>query len=498
MKPWSQPARGRTRLPYALLALSLGVLVSCTTVAGDTESPTLRGIQDGGTEEAGSRAQAALTVETSAPPPSVLPTPSPAVSASPGPSPLARLLSDATPPSTVEPSVPGSTPGVAAQALPSLAAQAPSPGAVASSPPVGQAAAGTDVRLDAATTKKLRRILRNTVAKQGVAGLQAAVMLPSGETWLGSAGKAEMEPARPIAKDTQFAIASVTKTFIAALILQLAEEGKVDLDAPFGTYFEDAPRSKNVTLRQLLSHTSGIYNFWEHPRYGVVTDAWYQEPAAEGIRARDHEWTYEEMMGLVKSGYFKPGKDYHYSNTNYLILRQVAEAVEGAPIHQQLRQRFFEPLGMEHTVYQPAETPAADAAHGHWNTGSGYMDHTRDSTLVPFMAAVTVADAAGAMASTAQDLATWADALYGGTLLSPESLAEMTTMLQPGLYGLGTDVAVFWGHRAYGHRGGIRGYESSMWHFPQSGVSIVLLSNQGNWYTDEPMGKMVKAVLGKG
>jgi hypothetical protein len=102
------------------------------------------------------------------------------------------------------------------------------------------------------------------------------------------------------------------------------------------------------------------------------------------------------------------------------------------------------------------------------------------------------------MASTAQDLATWAGALYGGALLSPESLAEMTTMLQPGLYGLGTDVAVFWGHRAYGHRGGIRGYESSMWHFPQSGVSIVLLSNQGNWYTDDPMGKMVKAVLGKG
>ena len=387
-------------------------------------------------------------------------------------------------------------PSPAAQAAPPVvAASAP---AAASAPPVAPAGAQTDVRLDAATTRKLQRILRNTVAKQGVAGLQAAVMLPSGETWMGSAGKAEMDPARPITKDTQFAIASVTKTFIAALILQLAEEGKVDLDVPFGTYFDDAPRSKKVTLRQLLSHTSGIYNFWEHPRYGVVTDAWYQEPAAEGIMARDHEWTYDEMMGLVKSGYFKPGKDYHYSNTNYLILRRIAEAVEGKPIHQQLRQRFFEPLGMEHTVYQPAETPAAGAAHGHWNTGSGYMDHTRDSTLVPFMAAVTVADAAGAMASTAKDLAIWADALYGGKLLSPESLAEMTTMLQPGLYGLGTDVAVFRGHRAYGHRGGIRGYESSMWHFPQSGVSIVLLSNQGNWYTDEPMDKMVKAVLGNG
>jgi D-alanyl-D-alanine carboxypeptidase len=202
------------------------------------------------------------------------------------------------------------------------------------------------------------------------------------------------------------------------------------------------------------------------------------------------------MMGLVKNGYFKPGADYHYSNTNYLILRRVAEAVEGKPIHKQLRQRFFKPLGMDHTVYQPAERPAPGAAHGHWNYGSGYIDHTRDASVVPFMAAVTVADAAGAMASTADDLATWAEALYGGKILSAAATREMTTFLRPGFYGLGADVAVFAGHRAHGHRGGIRGYESSMWYFPESGVSIVLLSNQGNWITDEPMNKLVKAVLG--
>ena len=394
---------------------------------------------------------------------------------------------------------PTSTPLATVQPTPPLTPATTPPVVAPSSAPLDLAAVvdASDLRLDLRTTRKLDKILRNTAQKKGVAGLQAAVLLPSGEVWLGAAGKAEMAPPRPIGEDTQFAIASVTKTFVAALILQLAEEGKVDLDAPFGTYFDDAPRSRTVTLRQLLSHTSGIYNFWENPRYGDVTDAWYQSSAAEGLKARDHEWTYDEMMSLVRSGYFKPGKGYHYSNTNFLILRRVAEAVEGMPIHRLLRQRFLEPLGMEHTVYQPAERPAAGAAHGHWNTGSSYMDHTRDSVLVPFMAAVTVADAAGAMASTARDLAIWADALYGGKVLSAGSLAEMTRMLQPGLYGLGTDVAVFWGHRAYGHRGGIRGYESSMWHFPQSGVSIVLLSNQGNWYTDEPMGKLVKAVLGK-
>ncbi len=248
----------------------------------------------------------------------------------------------------------------------------------------------------------------------------------------------------------------------------------------------------------MLSHTSGIYNFWENKRYlEEISRAWWETPDAGGLKSRDHVWTYEEMMGLVKGGYFKPGKGYHYSNTNYLILRRVAEAVEGKPIDKQLRERFFDPLGMKHTVYQPAEKPDPGAAHGFWTNSSGYLDHTRDATVRPFMAAVTVADAAGAIASTAGDLAIWADALYGGDVLTAASLDEMTTFLQPGLYGLGTDVAVFAGHRAHGHRGGIRGFESSMWYFPASGVSVVLLSNEGNWVTDEPMNKLVKAVLGK-
>jgi D-alanyl-D-alanine carboxypeptidase len=252
-----------------------------------------------------------------------------------------------------------------------------------------------------------------------------------------------------------------------------------------------------VTLRQLLSHTSGIYNFWEHPRYWqVIARAWWEKPRAGGMRSRSHEWTYEEMMDLVKGGYFKPGEGYHYSNTNYVILGQVAEAVEGKPLHRQLRQRFLRPLGLEDTFYQPAEQPPADAAHGHWRSGNGYLDHTKGSEFVPFMAAASVAGPAGAMASTAADLATWAAALYGGDVLRAEMREEMTTFLRPGLYGLGADVAVFAGHRAHGHRGGIRGYESSMWYFPETGVSMVLLSNQGNWLTDEPMEKLVRAVLG--
>jgi CubicO group peptidase (beta-lactamase class C family) len=113
------------------------------------------------------------------------------------------------------------------------------------------------------------------------------------------------------------------------------------------------------------------------------------------------------------------------------------------------------------------------------------------------MAAVSAANAAGAIASTASDLAIWADALYGGDLLPAHSLREMKTILPEGTYGLGTDVASFAGHQGYGHRGGLRGFESSMWHFASGGVSVAFLSNQGNWLTDKPMEAIVKAVLGK-
>jgi D-alanyl-D-alanine carboxypeptidase len=351
--------------------------------------------------------------------------------------------------------------------------------------------------MDRATVRRLERILRRTVGRKRVAGVQVAVRLPDGQTWLRSAGHAELDPDRLMRDDTVLSVASITKTFIAALILRLAEEGRLDLDAPFGTYGVDAPRKDSVTIRQLLTHTSGIYNYFEHPRYAAISRAWLRSVSGPGLLSREHRWTFEEIMGLVKTGYCRAGTCYHYSNTNYVILGKVAEAAGGAPLHEQLRERFFVPLGLRDTFYQPAELPPPDAAHGHWDYGTGYIDHTREARVLPFMAAVSVADAAGAIASTARDLSVWADALYGGRLLGAASLAEMTRILPAGAYGMGTDVASFAGHRGVGHRGGLRGFEASMWYFPRDGVSVVLLSNQGNWLTDVPMERLVRAVLGQ-
>jgi D-alanyl-D-alanine carboxypeptidase len=358
--------------------------------------------------------------------------------------------------------------------------------------------------LDRATVRRIERILARTTGRKRVAGLQVAIRLPDGETWVGTSGNAEFAPRRAVREDTVFAIASVTKTFIAALILQLAEEGKLDLDAPYGRYLPDGPRRRKVTVRQLLGHRSGIYDFFASPRYIRISGDWVKTRPQSGLSSRDHEWTYEEIMDLVRPvSYCRPGACYHYSNTNYVLLGRVAETVGGAPLDRLLRQRFFRPLGLDHTYYQPADVPPASAAHGHWDTGSGHSDHTRNAVIRPFMAAASVAGAAGAIASTARDLSIWADALYGGKVLKPASLAQMTTTMPDSGYGLGTFAGVFAGHRAYGHRGGLRGFESSMWYFPDERVSIVLLSNQGNWYLtrarsiDEPMSAIARAVLAR-
>jgi D-alanyl-D-alanine carboxypeptidase len=463
--PWRARLGGSASLPASVFASSLGVVVVCVAIL--TAAP-------------GTSAAAGRTGDAS------VPTPSSPAQAAASPSNDAAL--------TVSPGpVPTASPKPTRSVAPAPT-ERPAAG-LATSPGVNRAATA----FDRAIRRKLRRILRNTVDKQGIAGLSVAVRSPDGNTWTGVAGHAEITPDRPIEPDTVFAIASVTKTFVAALILQLAEEGKVDLDAPFGTYFTDAPRKDTVTLRQLLSHTSGIYDYFANPRYLRISGWWLDRARSRGLADREHRWTYAEIMRLVEPGYCKPGECYHYSNTNYVILGKVAARVGGAPLHQLLRERFFDPLGMADTVYQPAELPPDDAAHGHWSSpGGGHIDHTRDAEVIPFMAAVSAANAAGAIASTPRDLVIWADALYGGDLLSRRSLREMRTILPAGTYGLGTDVATFAGHRGFGHRGGLRGFEASVWHFAKEGVSVALLSNQGNWLTDLPMERIVKAVLGKG
>jgi D-alanyl-D-alanine carboxypeptidase len=361
-------------------------------------------------------------------------------------------------------------------------------GTLPASPALDAAVALPDLpppTLDRRLKGKLKRILLKTVRKGPIAGLSVAVGMPDGSIWTGTAGNAEYAPPRPLTPDTGFAIASVTKTFIAALILQLVDEGKLSLDVPYGRWLPDGPRARTVTVRELLDHRSGIHDYFDSARYRAAI--------YEGDR--DRVWTYDDILGLVKSGYCRPDRCYRYSNTNYVILGHIAEEVEGKPLNVLLRRRFFEPLGLDHTLLQPEDPTPLDAAHGFWRVGGRFIDHTGSSRVVPFMAAASVANAAGAIVSTPRDLVVWADALYGGDVLSRASRHAMLTFLPPEDYGLGVRRTRFAGRVAVGHRGSLRGFESSLWYFPQDHVSIALLSNQGLWLTDVPLAKIAQAVF---
>ena len=174
----------------------------------------------------------------------------------------------------------------------------------------------------------------------------------------------------------------------------------------FGTYFRDAPRKDKVTVRQLLSHTSGIYNFWANPRYGEITKAWWKNPDAGGLKARSKEWTYEEMMTLVKrtatSSRARTTSTPTPTTSSCARSRKLSKA---SPSTGSSSNASPSPWAWTITIYQPAQKPRTDAAHGHWDWPGGHTDHTKASGYVPFMAAASIADAAGAMASTARDLA---------------------------------------------------------------------------------------------
>jgi D-alanyl-D-alanine carboxypeptidase len=389
----------------------------------------------------------------------------PAETATPHTSPSASPTlssSQATPGPTATPTPtvgPSPSPSPSPTSTPTASPALPSP------TPEGSPEAGFEDRL--------QRVLDNQRRAFGIPGLGAAVLFADGTRWSGGSGSAQLEGSREASGDTPFVVGSVSKTFVAATIMQLAEEGVLGLDDRLSRWLPDYPRAAQITLRQLLMHTSGEFNYFEHPTYNRRV---FGEPA--------HEWTPDEILTTFRAApYFAPGTGYHYSNTGFVILGLVVEAATGNSLGDEYRQRFFEPLDMADTFFQGDGPPPSRAASGYL-VGQGGPRLISDGTdYRPTTSAATVAWAAGAVVASASDLATWADALYGGGLLEPESLAQMTDFTANpyagGAYGLGTRTRIISGRRVIGHTGSLRGFAASMWHFPHEGITVVVLSNRG-------------------
>ena len=365
---------------------------------------------------------------------------------------------------------PGATP------TPSVA---PSPGPQAGSPPVVEPPQSiTRPRLAPQTRLALQARLDRLRERYAIPGVSVAIVLPDGATWSGVSGLADVPGKLGVTRSTSFAIASVSKTFTAALILALAEDGLVDLDASVRTYLPGLKKvSSKVKVRQLLDHTSGLRDYFFHPSIDRLL-----------LSRPDRRWDSAQSLKYVGKPYFEPGKGWHYSNTNYLVLGMIAEAVARKPLADQVRTRFLEPLGLEHTWYQPEDEPRTDIAHGYrfasTSTAAAAIDLSDGTPLTPFTSVVTAAGAAGGFASTARDLAQWAHALYGGKVLRPEYLAAMidadaTSALKSTIpYGYGTQIVEIDGHKTLGHSGRLLGFRSAIRYLPDQGVAIAVVTNQ--------------------
>ena len=283
----------------------------------------------------------------------------------------------------------------------------------------------------------------------------------------------------PVTPDTSFSVASVSKTFTAALILALVEDGRLSLDGSAKGYLPSLPIDPAITVRELLDHTSGLRDFF----FGAGVDhALLSQPA--------RVWDPKRSFKYVGKPFSKPGAEWHYSNTNYLVLGMLAEAVGGAPIADQLRDRFFTPLRMDDTYYQvPGEPWPGPVAHGYRFLGADpalpAIDLSDGSAIVPFTSVVTAAGGAGSIASSAGDLARWALALYGGDLLDPATRDAMvadvarTAPLKPGIpYGLGVQAITVDGHPTLGHSGRFLGARAVVRWLPRERIAIAVLTNQ--------------------
>ncbi len=329
-------------------------------------------------------------------------------------------------------------------------------------------------------TDALRAKLTSTLAllrtKNHLPGLQVAIRFPNGTVWDGHAGFANVAGRRALTNFTLFDAGSITKTFVAALTVQLAGQGVLSLDDPLSKWIPDLPFDDGVTLRQMLDHTSGIFDPFMHP---ALNNAIVDHPATVFTPAR--------VISYVGAPLFTAGQGWSYSNANYILLGQVIEKATGQTLASLLRKRFLVPLHLANTFLQSEEPISGAAATGYTYTSDttwALKSVSVGSRYVPYASLATAIGSAGSLVTTADDLARWALYLYRNKVLPPALLSQMldfslTAPFHPKLpYGLGVQRRSLSGWGSWGHDGAIEGFHSSMRYFPAAdGISIVVLTN---------------------
>jgi D-alanyl-D-alanine carboxypeptidase len=298
-------------------------------------------------------------------------------------------------------------------------------------------------------------------------------------TWVGSAGVRKLgESAKP-PTNGHVRIGSNTKTFTATVVLQLVAEGTIGLDDPVADRLPGLGLDRRITVRMLLQHTSGVFNFTgEYDDDGAFTPGIPATTAGQGwVDNRFKTYRPEELVRLALSepARFEPGTDWSYSNTNYVLARLLIEKVTGHSLADEMRRLILGPLGLSDTVV-PDISPEISEPHAH--AYYRYEDAGRQTTVDVTRQNPSWISTGGDMISTTQDLHTFISALTGGKLLPAPLLAEMCTPHPKVGYGLGVFVQDTGdGGTVITHNGGMAGHAALMYSTPDGSKTLTAALN---------------------
>ena len=299
--------------------------------------------------------------------------------------------------------------------------------------------------------------------KTGVPSASVAVVLHGKIVYAQAYGKAKLNPPVKAKPQMRYAIGSISKQFTASAILLLEQEGKLSLNDPVSKWLPNLTQAKDVTLREVLSHTSGYQDFWPQD---YVPPLMLKPMPPQKILDR---WAKRPLD-------FQPGTRWQYSNTNFVIAAQIVEKITGKPFFQFLKDKILNPLGLSSAIDFDKGNMTAEDPTGYMRYGLGPL------RIAPEEGPGWMAGA-GELAMTAKDMAKWDVSIINESLLSPKSYQQLETevLLKSGVgtrYGLGVQVGMMNGHRIIFHSGEVSGFTAYNAVFPDDSAAVVVLTNQ--------------------
>ncbi|MFL6213748.1 MAG: serine hydrolase domain-containing protein [Blastocatellia bacterium] len=323
--------------------------------------------------------------------------------------------------------------------------------------------AAAQTQLPSDLQEKIDKLAADALARTGVQSASVAVVKDGRIAYVKAYGDARLEPRTAATPQMRYSIGSISKQFTAAAILLLQEQGKLSLDDRIARFIPDLTRANEITIRQLLSHTSGYQDYWPQD---YVFPMMLQPVTAQKILDL---WARKPLD-------FDPGTKWQYSNTNYVIAGLIIEKASGKPMLQFLRERIFAPLGMK-SITDIDQDRLSDS------DPTGYMRYALGPPRVAPKEGRGWLFAAGELAMTAEDLARWDISLIEGKLMKPASYRQLETevLLNNGMgtrYGLGVSVGNMGGHRVIAHSGEVSGFTAQNVVFPEERVAVAVLTNQ--------------------